>query len=41
MPLECVRTRHARSHEQTDPKFLRNQKYAKKWNGKGRGSSDE
>jgi len=26
---------------QMDPKFLRNLRFAKKWNGKGRGAEDE
>ena len=36
------RTTHpARVRTQMDPKFLRNLRFAKKWNGKGRPESDD
>ena len=35
--LPCV----AVAAPQMDPKFLRNLRFAKKWNGKGRGAEDE
>ena len=31
---------HPESRVQMDPKFLRNLRFSKKWNGKGRGSDE-